>query len=89
MITRIKYCAATSNMGDTSDQDSDNFRAWAYNEIEKQYPDACIAVYNSERSSSCSSDLEDWQDAEIEENLCLEFMAELWDRCPWTGKFFD
>ena len=60
MIIRIKYCAANSNMGDTSDQDSDNFRAWAYNEIEKQYPNACIAVYNNERSSACFSNLDDF-----------------------------
>lgn len=60
MITRIKYCAATSNMGDTSDQDGNNYRAWAYNELEKQYPDACIVIYNNERSSACFSNLDDF-----------------------------
>ena len=53
MITRIKYCAANSNMGDVSESDGDNYREWAYNELEKQYPDACIAIYNNERSSAC------------------------------------
>ena len=89
MITRIKYCAANSNMGDTSDQDSDNFRAWAYNELEKQYPDACIAIYNNEGSSACFSNLDDFYKMDLEENECLEFMAELWNRCPWSGEFFD
>ena len=58
-------------------------------ELEKQYPDACIAVYNNERSSACFSNLDDFYKMDLEENECLEFMAGLWDRCPWSGKFFD
>lgn len=89
MITRITYCAATVNMGDASDQDGDNYRAWAYAELEKEYPETCIGVYNSERSSACSSDCDYWKDQDNEEIQCYEFMSELWDRCHWSGEFFE
>ena len=89
MITKIIYCAATSNMGDTSESDGANYRAWAYNELEKQYPDACLNVCNSERSSACFSNLDDFYQMDLEENECHEFMVGLWDCCPWSGEFFD
>jgi hypothetical protein len=33
MITHIEYRAATCNMGETSEQDAENYREWAFNEI--------------------------------------------------------
>ena len=90
MIKAIGYRAATVNMGaDVTDQDGDNYREWAMADLELEYPDASIAVLNSESSSTCASDLEDTHDAEQEEYVCLSFMADLWDRCPWEGKFFE
>lgn len=89
MIKSICYRAATVNMGDCTDQDAENYRKWAMADLELEYPDASIAVLNSESSSTCASDLEDTHDAEQEEYMCLSFMADLWDRCPWEGKFFE
>ena len=89
MIKSIGYRAATVNMGDCTDQDAENFRKWALADLELKYPDASIAVHNSESSSTCTSDLEDTYEAEQEEYACLSFMADLWDRCPWNGKFFE
>ena len=89
MIKSIGYRAATVNMGtDVTDQDGVNYRKWALADLELEYPDASIAVHNSERSSRCTSDLEDTHEAEQEEYVCLSFMADLWDRCPWEGEFF-
>ena len=89
MIKSIGYRAATVNMGtDVTDQDGVNYRKWALADLELEYPDASIAVHNSERSSTCASDLEDTHEAEQEEYVCLSFMADLWDRCPWEGEFF-
>ena len=88
MIKAIGYRAATVNMGDVTDQDGDNYREWALNELALKYPDARIVVYNSEMASTCASGLHDPFEAEQEENQCLSFMADLWDRCPWEGEFF-
>jgi hypothetical protein len=90
MIKAIGYRAATVNMGaDVTDQDGDNYREWALNELGLKYPHALIVVYNSEMASTCASDLYDSFEAEQEENQCLSFMADLWDRCPWEGEFFE
>jgi hypothetical protein len=89
MIKAIGYRAATVNMGaDVTDQDGDNYREWALNELGLKYPHARIVVYNSEMASTCTSDLEDPHEAEQEEYICLSFMADLWIRCPWEGEFF-
>ena len=88
MITKIIYCAADCNMGETSETACILYRRWADAELKKEYPDASIGVYNSEGSSMCSSDLADFYKMDSEENKCLEFMTELWDRCPWSGEFF-
>lgn len=89
MIKSIGYRAATVNMGDdVTDQDGENYRKWALADLMLEYPDASIAVYNSEMASTCTSDLDDSFEAEQEENQCLSFMADLWDRCPWEGEFF-
>lgn len=89
MINAIGYRAATVNMGaDVTDQDGDNYRKWALADLMLEYPEASIAVYDSEMASTCTSDLEDPHEAEQEENQCLSFMADLWDRCPWEGEFF-
>lgn len=89
MIKAIGYRAATVNMGDdVTDQDGENYRKWALADLMLEYPNASIAVLNSESSSTCTSDLEDPHEAEQEEYMCLSFMADLWDRCPWEGEFF-
>lgn len=90
MIKAIGYRAATVNMGtDATEQDGVNYRKWALADLMLEYPEASIAVYDSEMASTCTSDLEDPHEAEQEEYMCLSFMADLWDRCPWEGEFFE
>ena len=80
----IFYRAADCNMGDTSEQDCENYRAWALAEIEAKYPDAAkIEVLNEDRGSTV------YTEEDEEEYAILEFLSELWDRCPWTGEFFE
>lgn len=80
----IFYRAATCNMGESTEQDGENYRAWAFNEIKKAYPDSAkIEVLDEDRGSTVYAD--NYQD----ETECLEFLASLWDRCPWSGEFFE
>ena len=83
-ITTIDYRAATCNMGESTEQDGDNYRVWAKEQIEARYPDADIDVLDEDRPSTCSNDEYD----DNEEIECLEFLAGLWDVCPWTGEHF-
>ena len=80
----IFYRAADCNMGDTSAQDCENYRAWAQAEIEAAYPDAAqIEVLNEDRGSTV------YTDEDEDEYSLLEFLSDLWDRCPWHGEYFD
>ena len=80
----ILYRAATCNMGETSEQDAAKYRAWAKAEIEAAYPEAAkIEVFDEDRGSTVNTEEYD------EECQILEFLSELWDRCPWSGEFFD
>lgn len=80
----IFYRAADCNMGDTPERDCENYRAWAKAEIEAAYPEAAqIEVLNEDRGSTVY--LEEGDD----EDSVMESLAELWDRCPWSGEFFD
>lgn len=80
----IFYRAATCNMGESTEQDGDNFRAWAEAEIWAAYPDAIqVEVLNEDRGSTVYTE-EDEEEAPI-----LEFLSELWDRCPWSGEHFE
>lgn len=92
MITTITYCAATCNMGDTTAQEADNYRAWAHAELKKRYPEAKVTVLDNPMSCACNSDLFSDDGTEFngddEEQDCFIFMHELWDRCPWSGEFF-
>ena len=79
----ILYRAATRNMGETSEQDAAKYRAWACAEIKAEYPDAAqVEVLNEDRVSTVYAE-EDYYKYQI-----LEFLSELWDRCPWSGEFF-
>ena len=80
----IFYRAADCNMGDTSEHDCENYRAWALAEIEAAYPDAAqVEVLNEDRGSTVYAEDDD------EECAIMEFLCELWDRCPWSGEFFE
>lgn len=80
----IIYRAATCNMGETSEQDAAKYRAWANAEIEAAYPEAAqIEVLDEDRGSTVNTE-EYYEECQI-----LEFLSELWDRCPWSGEFFD
>lgn len=80
----IFYRAATCNMGETSEQDADKYRAWAKAEIEAAYPEAAqIEVLDEDRGSTV------YADDYTEECTALEFMYHLWDRCPWSGEYFN
>jgi hypothetical protein len=81
---KIFYRAADCNMGDCTEQDCEMFRAWALAEIKAAYPDAAqIEVLNEDRGSTVFTEEDD------EECAILEFLFELWDRCPWYGEHFD
>ena len=89
-IEKIIYRAATCNMGESTDQDGDNYRSWAESEIRKEYPEAAIEVLNEDSKTevyvtggpfsyeSCA----EWDG-------CQEWLSELWGRCPWTGEHFE
>lgn len=80
----IFYRAADYNMGETSKQDCENYRAWALAEIEAAYPEAAqVEVLNEDRGSTVYTEEDD------EECAVMEFLHELWDRCPWSGEFFE
>ena len=80
----IFYRAADCNMGDSSAQDCENYRLWAQAEIEAAYPDAAqIEVLNEDRGSTVYTEDDD------EECQIMEFLSELWGRCPWHGEFFE
>lgn len=90
MITRIIYCAANCNMGETSETDCDNYRAWAYAEIEKKYLETVIEVRNVDGKTEVEVEGGPFSYESCKEwDVCQEWLAELWDRCPWSGKFFD
>lgn len=80
----IFYRAADCNMGDATEQDCENYRAWALAEIEAAYPDAAqIEVLNDDRGSTV------YTEEDEEEYAVMEFLHDLWDRCPWSGEFFE
>lgn len=89
-IEKIIYRAATSNMGDVTEQDGDNYRAWAKAQIEAKYPKANVEALDEDMKSEvivsgCTSrdeSLDEWEAAH-------EFLRELWDSCPWTGEHFE
>lgn len=82
-VTSIEYRAATCNMGESTEQDGENFRAWAAEMIANEYPDAEVEVLDEDRQTVVTAD--DYDD----ENEALEFCASLWDLCPWSGEHFE
>ena len=82
-VTKITYCAATCNMGESTEQDGENYREWAAEMIANEYPDAYVDVLNTDRHTVVTAD--DYDD-EIE---ALEFCDSLWSACPWTGEHFE
>ena len=77
-------------MGEATEQDGDNYRAWAENAIRAQYPDAEIEVLDEDRNTEVdiSGGRCDYE-SEHEWTECQEFLAGLWDACPWYGPEFD
>ena len=89
-IEKIIYRAATCNMGDTTEQDGDNYRAWAKSELEKKYTKALVEVRNEDDQSEIRIALgNDYAEMDAEWDEANVFMCELWDRCPWYGEFFE
>ena len=88
-IYKITYCAATENMGNTTEADANNYRAWAAREIAAACPDAHIEVLDDVNQSCAQSDAEDCEVAYKEEQEAIELLAALWDRCPWSGVEFE
>ena len=89
-IEKIIYRAATCNMGDTTEQDGDKYRAWAESEIRKEYPDATIEVRDEDGRSLVYPDYSrSFAESDDEALAAEEFLCELWDRCPWSGEYFD
>jgi hypothetical protein len=82
-VTSIDYRAATCNMGEASEQDADNYRAWAAEMIASEYPEAVVEVLDEDRQTVVTAD--DYDD----EISALEFCASLWDRYPWSGEYFE
>ncbi len=75
---KIKYYAADGYMSDTSPADCEKYRVWAKARIASEYPDAEVDVVNGEGNNV--ADTGTW--AGNDENA-LEFLASLWDACPW------
>lgn len=85
-IEKIIIAAATCNMGEATELDGYNYRAWAVDETKKRFPDAeIIAVdetINSQVITDDGMEGEEWESAHV-------YLCELWDRCPWSGEFFE
>ena len=80
----IIYRAADHNIGECTERDCENYRAWAQAEIEAAYPDAAqVEVLNEDRGCTVYAEDDD------EECAIMEFLSDLWDRCPWHGEYFD
>lgn len=88
-ITKITYNAATSDLGDVTEQDAINYRNWARSVIQQAYKDSEVEVINGSDRDYAFSDLEDVCDREREIEDCKDFMKRLSDSCPWNGDFFD
>lgn len=73
----ITYYASTSDMGDTTVREAEQFRSWSEQEIASAFPGYQVEVSSAEHWSQTKTDDEARRD-EIE-----EFCARLWDRCPW------
>lgn len=78
----ITYFAATENMGNASEHDGAQYRAWAAAQIEIRYPDADVDVVDEQSLVIGRVD-----DYEMEYEV-LEFLGGLWDSCPWSGEYF-
>lgn len=87
-INKIIYYAANDTMGDTAGQACAQFRAWAKNELMIRFPDFEINVLNA----GASTQVEVYATSEhyaCEQERIEGFARELWDRCPWEGKYFE
>ena len=89
-MTKIIARAADVNMGDTPAAECQQFRNWAAAEIKAEYPSADVEVLNEDGNTEIEAEggridydsEQAWIDAQ-------EFVATLWDRCPWTGPHFE
>lgn len=89
-IEKIIFNAATCNMGEVTEQDGDNYRAWALKVIKTEYPETEVIVKDSESNTEvfvdggrCSNESEE------EWAACHEFLSSLWEICPWNGPDFE
>ena len=86
MSISIFYHASTRYMGNCSEQDASDYRSWAHNEIQLEYPDAKVGVLDQDGSSrvfayAMAVDGIEYEDDDTEESI-LTFLCQLWDRCP-------
>lgn len=74
---QITYYAADVNMGDTPAKECDQFRVWAKQQLESEFPGHDITVSEDNSLNTCNTD-----DIDNEEQIA-DFCSRLWDRCPW------
>lgn len=78
---KLIYYAPDYTMGDTSPENCDAYRAWALNEIKIKYPNANVCVdYSDGDNFARGFDTEKNPNGNVS---VLEFLNELWDKCPW------
>lgn len=73
----IEYYADNTTMGDLSDEQCDQFRRWAWEQLEMNFPKHMISVTNSPHLPIVETN------DHLDEDDILDFVYRLWDRCPW------
>jgi len=80
----ITYYASNDSMGDTSNENCNNFRQYAKEALENEYPYFEITVSDEQSLTTC---ITEGIDDDCLENEINEFCHGLWDGCPdsvWT-----
>jgi hypothetical protein len=79
MTNKIIYFAPGSSMGDTSEEDAEKYRDWAYDELKTKFPDYDIEVADRESTISFWTNIDD---VHINDKISL-IIDRLWDEFPW------
>lgn len=74
-VTKIIYAANNGSMGDMTENECEEFRNWAEEEIRNEYPHAEVIIDSSDCARNCvtAREYDDEQNA-------LDFINRLWDR---------
>lgn len=81
-ITKIIVNCSNDTMGDNvTEADADGYRAWLASELEREFPDADVAVLDEQATNTVQTD------ADADDYAALErlqyFVQAAWDRCGW------